>query len=336
VQFPPPGAWGTRLPRERFGGGWQRWLAGYPEWRRLMRTIAPDLVHVHYLPAQSRDRYYYRGARRLVVSSWGSDVTFDTPPSHRVRRRLEALLRQAHAITATTGFLAEATRELAPAGADIEVIPFAVDVDRFAPDAPPFSRGEVVLGFAKRLEPKYGAHHLVEAFALLCERFPDRSLRLVLAGDGSQRSELERRARELGLGERLRFLGQVAPDDMPAVMKGFDLFVMPSVCQESFGVSAIEASACGVPVVASRVGGVPEAVIEGETGLLVPPADSSALADACGRLVTEPRLAVELGRRGRVFVTERFRKEVVARRMGALYERLLASDSGLARRSDAA
>jgi L-malate glycosyltransferase len=329
VQFPPAGAWWRRLPRERFGGGWQYWLAGYLCWRRLLERIKPDLVHVHYLPAEARDRYYYRRVSRLVVSSWGSDVVFEQPPSRRTRVRLESLLGQADAITATTEFLARETRKFVPPGIDIEVIPFAVDVDLFVPGDPPFSREEVVVGYAKLLEPKYGPEHLVEAFALLCERHPDRRLRLVLAGDGSQRSQLERRAQHLRVGDRVRFLGRVEPSRMPAVMRTFDIFVMPSVCQESFGVAAIEASACSIPVVASRVGGVPEAVIDGETGLLVTPGNPSAIADACTRLISAPGFADDLGERGRAFVAQNFRRETVARRMGAVYERLLAGNARL-------
>ncbi len=328
VVFPGPGDWWRRLPRERWGGGWQRWLAGWPRWRALLRALRPDIVHVHYIPGEARDAFYYRGVRRLVVSTWGSDVVFppgDPPPPARVRR-IRSLLRQAHRLTATTTFLAEHTRRFAPEGKPIAVIPFGVDCERFSPRADaPRSDGLVQLGYIKTLEPKYGPDVLVEAFARIHARHPHT--RLLLAGAGSMAAALRARIAQLGLAGVVAMPGRLPLDAVAEEMRRLDLFVMPTVAAEAFGVAAIEASACEVPVVASRAGGVPEAVLDGHTGLLVPPRDRDALAEACIRLIEDPALAGRLGRAGREYVLARYRFEDNASALERLYAELLAHPS---------
>jgi glycosyltransferase involved in cell wall biosynthesis len=108
-----------------------------------------------------------------------------------------------------------------------------------------------------------------------------------------------------------------------AAMRETDIFVMPSTCQESFGVAAIEASACEVPVVATRVGGVPEAVVDGQTGILVPPFDAASLADACIALIQDPIRRGQLGKAGRRFVLDHYQWHQNAATMASVYSQLL-------------
>jgi glycosyltransferase involved in cell wall biosynthesis len=322
ASFPPARALWSRLPRNRLGGGWPRWLAGYPEWRSLVRGFAPDLVHVHYLPGQARDVFYYRGLRPLVVSSWGSDVVFepDHPPSAARARRLRSLLRQATAITATTRFLAGETRRFMSDDRDVEVIPFGVDTERFAP-APPPDPAAPAIGFTKSLEGRYGPQILVEAFLAIASAHPRATLEI--AGDGSMRSRLEHVVASSEHADRVRFHGRIHPDRIHELTRRFSIAAMPSVCRESFGVAAIEASACGIPVVASDIGGIPEAVVHGRTGLLVAPGDPRALAEALGALLGDPERRRRLGEAGRELVLERYEWGHVGSRMEALYRRLL-------------
>jgi glycosyltransferase involved in cell wall biosynthesis len=111
---------------------------------------------------------------------------------------------------------------------------------------------------------------------------------------------------------------------MVAAMQIIDIFVMPSTCQESFGVAAIEASACEVPVVATRLGGVPEAVVDGQTGILVPPFDAKSLAEACISLIRDPQRRKTLGKAGRQFVLERYQWKANAATMASVYAQVLA------------
>src|SRR6185437_1857972 len=111
---------------------------------------------------------------------------------------------------------------------------------------------------------------------------------------------------------------------MVEAMQSIDVFVMPSTCQESFGVAAIEASACEVPVVATKVGGVPEAVVDGQTGILVPPFDSDRLAAACIALICDPAARARLGKAGRQYVLDHYQWHQNAATMAGVYSQLLA------------
>lgn len=316
IEYPPSSSWWSRLPRRRFGGGWLRWIAGWPRWKGILRKFRPDIVHVHYLSAQARDYFYYRGRFRLIVSSYGSDVVFsDSSPRPETRRRLRSLLRQADEITSTSRFLEEATRRWTPRLRPIHVIPFGVDCEVFRPRQDNTDdNGPLVIGFIKHLEEKYGPRVLIEAFARVCEELQDK-VRLVLAGTGSLDSDLRLQARAMDLDQRIDFIGRVAHEKVPALLQEIDIAAMPSLVSESFGVAAIEASACEIPVVASNVGGVPEAVIHGKTGILVQPNDAKALADALLLLARNDELRQTLGRGGRKFVLEQYQWEENAQRM---------------------
>lgn len=194
-----------------------------------------------------------------------------------------------------------------------------------APDAY-HSAKTVTLGFVKWLKPKYGPDVLLEAFATVHAARPHT--RLILAGKGEMQGQLEARARELMLQDSVMILGRVDHDKVPALIRSFDIMVMPSVYEsETFGVAAIEASASGVPVIASRVGGVPEAVLHEKTGLLVPPRDVNALAAACIALIDDAGKRREMGLAGRRFVEKYYSWPDNTRLMGEVYRAALEGSS---------
>ena len=162
----------------------------------------------------------------------------------------------------------------------------------------------------------------MEAFAKIAAACPEA--RLTLAGKGDMTDELHARVAELGLADKVDFPGRLPHEQMMAAMQATDIVVMPSTCQESFGVTAIEASACEVPVVATRVGGVPEAIVDGHTGILVPPFDVESLAMACISLIRDPERRSALGRAGRQFVLSHYQWQRNAATMASVYRQLLA------------
>jgi len=283
-------------------------ILGYPSFRKLIKTLDPQLIHFHFVCESGRAWYWDKIDVPMIASTWGQDVVFDGPPHPKIVAGLYRTLKQAKYVTATTHMLARETAKFVPAGVPIHVIPFGVDLARFE------MRGEstqdsglrtqdspVTLGFVKWLKPKYGPDVMIEAFAKIHAARPNT--KLVLAGKGEMQPQLEARARELGLSNAVQILGRVDHASVPALIRSFDIMVMPSVYEsETFGVAAIEASASGVPVVASRVGGVPEAVLDGVTGLLVPPRDVDQLAAACIKLIDSRNLRQEMGIAGRRFV----------------------------------
>jgi glycosyltransferase involved in cell wall biosynthesis len=315
-----------------------RYLLRIPRVRRLVRGLRPDLLHALHLTSYGFLSVFC-DVRPTLVSVWGTDV-LEAPrltPLHYLITRYA--LRRADHITATGLRLAEATARYAPAGKPVTVVPYGVDLRDFRPRASAFARGEsafggrggpalggrqerpeVVIGAVARLSKEKGLHYLVEAFAVVAGRHPQA--RLVLAGQGPERHRLERLAARLGLGERVRFLGEVPHEQVPGVLQQLDIFAMPST-YEGFGVAALEAEAMELPVVASRVHGIPDVVVDGETGLLVPPRDRQALAAALDRLASDGDLRRRLGQAGRAFVAEHYSWEENTAQMEALYEAAL-------------
>ena len=145
------------------------------------------------------------------------------------------------------------------------------------------------------------------------------------AADGPQAAEYKHLAVALGLHQgRVHFYGGLPHAQMPQALNGLDVFVAPSR-RESFGVSVLEASACALPVVASAVGGLPEVVQHGVTGLLVPPGDVSALAAALATLADDPALRLSMGRAGRQMVQARYAWPFCVQQMLAAYDQVLAA-----------
>jgi len=178
------------------------------------------------------------------------------------------------------------------------VIPNVVDLSRFryrerASPGPRFL-------CARTLDPYYRVDLTLRAFALLKERFPDATLSIT--GGGTEEGRLRRLAASLGLGG-VRFLGPVDPMWMPAVYDGADIFLNASVLDNQ-PVSVLEAFACGLPVVSTGCGDLAALARHGETGLVVPPEDPAAMAEAATRLLKDPEAAVRMARRAREVAEE--------------------------------
>lgn len=187
------------------------------------------------------------------------------------------------------------------------VIYCGVDLKRFVPldtGNAKHSLGlqrNIVVGSAGRLIPRKGYDYLLRAMPDIKKAFPD--VKLVLAGDGEEKENLKMLANELDIQESVVFLGN--RKDITEVINSFDVFVLPSL-SEGLGVVVLEAFAAGKPVVASNVEGIPEMVINGENGFLVPIKDSDALAERIITLLKDPLLASRMGKKGRRLVEENF------------------------------
>lgn len=199
----------------------------------------------------------------------------------------------------------------------VRVIHPGVRTERFAPRPLVAPGAPCVIGAASRLVPLKSLDDLLDAFASVRERQPDA--RLEIAGDGPLREALETRSCRLGLAGAVAFLGWCSP--VADVMSRWTVFAQPSR-QEGFGMAALEAMAAGLPVVATAVGGVPDLVVHGVTGYLVPPGDPAALAAALLAVVQAPDAGEGMGRAGRQRATDRFDARRMVENMTDLYERL--------------
>jgi len=177
-----------------------------------------------------------------------------------------------------------------------------------------------VIGSVAMFRGSKGHHVLLEAFGLVHARHP--TARLLLVGDGGRRAWVESLARERGLGDSVRFTGFRL--DVPALLSAMDCFVLASTRTEGVPQSLLQAFAAGVPVVGSAVGGVPELIQDGVTGLLAPPGDAPALARAVEAVLADPGAAAARARAARALVGERFSRDTSVSRLLGLYQELLA------------
>jgi glycosyltransferase involved in cell wall biosynthesis len=306
--------------------GKARYLVHARRVKALVRSLEPDLVHALHLTS-----YGFLGAlagvHPLLTSVWGTDV-LEAPsltPLHRWLTRYS--LARADAITATGLHLATETTRWAPRGKPVTVVPYGVDLDRFASKWANGQTGKehgrpVVVGTAARLSPEKGLTYLIDAFALLRRRYGE-GVTLRIAGEGPERARLEEQVARLGLGGAIEFTGWLEHGALPAFLHSLDVFAMPSTW-EGFGVAAAEASACGLPVVATDVYGIPDVVRPNLTGLLVPPKDPQSLADALGRLVEDAPLREKLGTAGHEYVASHYDWRDNAKQMESIYESLVS------------
>lgn len=172
-----------------------------------------------------------------------------------------------------------------------------------------------VIGIVARLEEVKGHKYFVQAIPKLIEKFPN--IKCILIGDGSLRKSLETQVEELNLKSCFHFLG--FRDDVQAWLNAMDIFVLPSI-SEGLPNVVLEAMACKKPVIATAVGGIPEAVIDGVTGSLIPPRDSDAIAQAISKLLENDKLTEELGSKSRLRVEEEFSLEREVSEFEKLYE----------------
>jgi glycosyltransferase involved in cell wall biosynthesis len=290
--------------------------------RRLAGLLARrryDILHLHTARAHAMTAFLAAtpGVSRVVTRRM----------DYRLRGGWYTRRLYNHGVQAVIAISEGVRATLIASGVDparIHLVPSGVEVERFAAPMGPRAAvraelgvgdGDCLLVVVGALEDRKGHAVLLEAIA----RLGDPRLQVRCAGDGSLRAVLEARRDALGLARTVGFLGRV--DDVAPLLGAGDVMVMPSR-HEGLGVAALEAMAAGLPVVASRVGGLPEAVADGDTGLLVPPDDVAALAAAVARLAADPALARRLGAAGRARVRARFTMAAMAEGTLAVYRGL--------------
>jgi glycosyltransferase involved in cell wall biosynthesis len=298
--------------------------------RRAIRESRPDIVHTHTSKAGFLGRLAARwaGAPRILHTPHGHVFHgyFGTAATSAfvVLERWAARFTE-RIITLTD---AEAAQHLAagigrpgqfvtiPSGVDLAALHAAAGSGPRFRDAIGAPAAAPLLGAVSRLVPIKGLHHLLAAMPEILRRLP--AARLVIAGDGEERAALEAQAAAVGMIPRVHFLG--FRTDVAAILSALDVFVLPSL-NEGLGKALVEAMALGVPVVATRVGGVPEVVEDGRQGILVPPADPAALAKAIVALLEDPARAASMGAAGRARAPH-FSAEVMLARHAALYRNI--------------
>lgn len=315
----------------------------------VLRDFQPDVVHCHNLPGLSvklATIARVSGARVVCTfhDFWGfcprntavrpdgapcrgagccqprlhDGCDLDIPPRLRRDFLTLALAHVDHFVTPSR-FVAERYRWSGLPAERIAVIPNGIDTDRFRPASPPMPHG----GFQVLYAGYFGAHKGVSTLMEAIGRLPAGIVNLTLAGEGPEEAAYRTQAQTLGIANRVRFLGRIASKDMPGVYAASDVLVLPSIWDENQPVCLMEAMAAGLPVLASRKGGVPELVEDGANGFLFAAGDAGALADRLSVLIADPAARAAMGRTGRQRVAGATH-DARAAQLLALFERLVA------------
>lgn len=287
-------------------------LAAHADAVRLLKKVLqeekPDILHAHYATSYGLVAAL-SGYHPFVLSVWGSDV-YEFPEQSFVNRTaVKYMLGKADRVLSTSRAMAVRT-SLYYKG-NIGITPFGVDIARFRKELPAVADNRrIVFGTVKTLSQKYGIDLLIRAFArmrlIMSEKYGSEAPETVLeiAGKGPDRRTLGQLASDLGVAANVDFLGEVGHDSVPDLYSGMDVAVFLSR-SESFGVSAVEAMSCSVPVIASDAAGFME-VLEDGAGVIVPCGDVESAAEAMARLATDARERMSLAVKGRRRVEERY------------------------------
>jgi glycosyltransferase involved in cell wall biosynthesis len=286
------------------GSGAAGYFFGARRLRAMLTQFDPDVLSAHYATGYGT-LARRSGIRPLLLSVWGADV-YEFPEKNAFSKRLVQLnLGAADAIASTSCVMAERVRELGGQDKKIYITPFGVDTGIFSPAQAPHA-GPLTIGTVKALEPKYGIDYLLRAFSLLHKRLtregrlPEGGLRLVIYGAGSEEKALRGLGDELGITGITQFRGRIPYSQVPDALREMDIFCALSVeDSESFGVSAVEAMACGLPVVTSDADGFREVMKDGATGFIVPKRDQVTAANKLRELCADPELRRLMGGAGR-------------------------------------
>ena len=289
---------------------------------RLLRSV--DLVHSHWILPQGA-AVAMTPARRHVATVHGSDVFgLQAKPFQIIKGWA---LRRASAVTANSTATKAKVSALTRSRVDAELIPMGVDIRQPDPEAVQrirarFGGSGPLVVFLGRIVEEKGVLDLVRAFALIRVRFP--VARLTMVGGGIDSDTVSRLAVNLGLDDVVDQPGWTDPSEVVNWFTAADVVAVPSWF-EAQGLSVMEAQAAGAAVVATSVGGIPDAIEDGRTGILVAPRDPEALASAVISLLDDPARAAAIGQRAAEQARQRFSRQATARAFESLYNRVLAS-----------
>ena len=298
---------------------------------RHLLAVKADVVHAHMYRAEV---VATQAAWRLAASGHRRPLVVSTVHSSRVRSEedratIRRLTPKMDHLIAVSRAIVRKIEEEGRVGAPVSLVYNGVDLQRYDHQGPcctlhaeyGLPEGAPLVGVVARLEPEKGHPTLIDAWPAVLAAVP--MARLLIVGEGSRCEALHEQAVALGIAGEVVFTGR--RDDVPAVTAALDVAVLPSY-REAQGLTILEAMALSRPVVASNVGGIPEMIEDGRTGLLVPPHDPAALAAAIVRLLTDHPYADTLARAGHDLVHERFCVELMVHDVETIYDLSVADE----------
>lgn len=295
--------------------------------KRIISKEKPDLINAHYASGYGT-LGRLSGFNKKLLNVWGSDV-YDFPNESKVKKRIiEKNLKNYTAIASTSYCMAEETKKyLENKSKEIFITPFGVDTEKFKNLNIEKKENEITIGIVKTLTEKYGIEYLIKAIKEL-ENILDienyKKIRLLIYGKGELKNKLEDLTKELQIEDKVIFKGYISNEDVPKALNEMDIFVVPSILNsESFGVVAVEAMACEVPVIVSDVDGLKEVVVNNETGFVVPKRSSKEIANKIKILIENSDTVKKFKKNARERVLKLYDWNKNVDNMIKIYEELL-------------
>ncbi|WP_127836460.1 glycosyltransferase family 4 protein [Clostridium prolinivorans] len=283
----------------------------------IVKKIKPDILHAHYASS-----YGLLGSlcfyKPYIISVWGSDI-YEFPNINFICKNIIKFnLSRVDKILSTSKAMAKETQKYT--SKQIEITPFGVDLNLFK-NKEKVKKDYITIGTIKTLESNYGIDYLIKAFAIVKKQI--ENIKLEIAGEGSQREYLENLAKSLNIDKDVTFLGYLSQEEVADRFNNFDIAVFPSCEIESFGVAAVEAQACGVPVITTNIGGLVEAAKPGYSSIVVEKKSEKSLADAMIKLINDEKLRIEMGKNGRKYVEENYNIQENFKLFDSIYKEIL-------------
>jgi rhamnosyl/mannosyltransferase len=292
-----------------------------------MRRLEADITHLHFPYPIGELAYLLVGRSRKMVITYHSDIVRQKYLLQVYRPFLHRLLARADRITVSSPNYIRSSTYLQPLAHKCVVIPHGADLSRFAATAEVQRR-------AQELRQHYGLPLILfvgllryyKGLSFLIQAMPQIPGRLLVVGEGPQGQEWRELSQQLGLEEKVIFLGRVSDEGLVALYHACDVFVLPAIHRsESWGAVQVEAMACGKPVVCTELGtGTSFVNLHGQPGLVVPPRDAAALAQAIGTLLEDEPLRQQMGQRARERAEKEFSSTTMVKRLVDLYKDVLS------------
>ena len=290
------------------------------EVKKIISEIRPDIIHAHRIPSYG-GLCAFSGIRPFVLSLWGGDV-FTFPRKSLLHKKLvKFTLKKADCIMSTSKAMREEARKYT--NKNIEITPFGVDMELFSPSKDNKAKEYFTIGTVKNLERVYGIDYILQAAATVIHQRKDIPLRVKIAGMGSQEASLKELSKKLGINDIVQWLGFISQEQAAKEWNSMDIAVIPSR-SESFGVSAVEAQACGTPVIISDISGLKEATSPGISSIVVSVGDTDQIAKSIIELYDSPERRRQMGSGGRKYVFERYEREKCFSHIENIYKKLVS------------
>lgn len=295
------------------------------ELNKIYKKVNPDVVNAHYASGYGTLARVAK-LKNVLLSVWGSDV-YDFPYQSMLKKYiLKKNITYANYIASTSKNMAKQVEKIMDKNMKIFITPFGVDIQKFKYDTK--KSLQFTFGVVKTLEVKYGIEYIIKAFSILLEKIKNEKLEydiiLKIYGDGGIKNQLKNLCEQLNIEQQVKFEGYIPNTEVPKVLNEMDIFCVGSILDsESFGVAAVEAMSCQIPVIASDADGFKEVIIDKETGYIVPKKDEKIMAERMYELMINDEKRKSMGKKGRERVEQLYNWDNNVENMEQIYKKIM-------------